>query len=223
MCMLIAKFSSQAHELMLQFFGSRSGRRSFGLLQVLSQPLQAQCSPNPGIMPQGSREGTSALSECETFGCGVQVRPTTWCGAVRVGYDEPGPGVRSFSALRVRPCDDPQQLTLGGPLPAADAGPDGTGRARRLVELGNHRRTVYRGGAANPNSVIVVPRREGSPEPATPPAGAGRPVPRRSGCRSASRSSGRRDERSGPPCRWRARAGSRAPRRGPSGWPRRPP
>jgi hypothetical protein len=37
---------------------------------------------------------------------------------------------------------------------------------------------------------------------------------RRCGCRSASRSAGRRGGRSGPPCRWPATAGSPAPRRG---------
>src|SRR3954462_15728831 len=81
--------------------------------EVLSQPLEAQCSPAlPGIMPEGSGEGTFALSECETSRRGVDVRPATRCGAARVRNNEPGisPG------LRVRPCDHPQQLTLGGPF-----------------------------------------------------------------------------------------------------------
>jgi hypothetical protein len=52
MCMLIAKFSSQAHELVLPFFmGCASSRISIGQRQVLPQPVEAQCSPDPGIMP----------------------------------------------------------------------------------------------------------------------------------------------------------------------------
>ena len=55
MCMLIAKFSSQAHELVLPFvMGAASFRISVGLREVLSQPLEAQCPPFPrasGIMP----------------------------------------------------------------------------------------------------------------------------------------------------------------------------
>src|SRR5438105_4876168 len=121
MCLLIALFSSrevssQAHELVLPFL---MGAASFHVLvdqrQVLPQSLEAQrvlrSARDSGIMPQRPGEGTSALGECETVGRGVQVRPATGCRAVRVGYDEP-------VALRVRPCDHPQQLTLGGSLPA---------------------------------------------------------------------------------------------------------
>ncbi len=68
-------------------------------------------------MPQCPGEGTFTLGECETLGSGMQVRPATGCGARRVGYDGPG----TSRICRVRPCDDPQQLTLGGPLPATDA------------------------------------------------------------------------------------------------------
>jgi len=127
---------------------------------VLPQPRQAQRSPlfpgDPGIMPQGPMEGTFAFGECETVGRRVQVRPTSRCGATRVGYDEPGSGLRSRTALRVRPCDDPQQLTLGSPLPATDAGPHGTVVARRDVELWNHRPTLYRGGGINPKRGLVT-------------------------------------------------------------------
>ena len=103
-------------------------------------------------MPQGPREGTFALGECETSGRRVQVRPPAGCGATRVGCDEPGPSLRTLMVLRVRPCDDPQQLTLGGSLSTSDARPYGTVGARRDVELWNHRRPVYRWGAAKPNS-----------------------------------------------------------------------
>ena len=106
MCMLIALYSlrgvsSQAHELVLPFLmGAASVSVSPSVLrEVLSQPLEAQCSPDPGIMPQGPGEGTCALGECETFGRGVQMRPATGCGAVRVGYDEPGSWLRSSASV----------------------------------------------------------------------------------------------------------------------------
>lgn len=57
MCMLIALYSlrgvsSQAHELVLPFLmGAASFHVSVCLREVLSQPLEAQCPPNPGIMP----------------------------------------------------------------------------------------------------------------------------------------------------------------------------
>ena len=62
MCMLIALYSlrgvsSQAHELMLQFLVVTDLRRFLiglfliKLLQMFSQPLQAQRSPDSGIMP----------------------------------------------------------------------------------------------------------------------------------------------------------------------------
>jgi hypothetical protein len=132
MCMLIAKFSSQAHELVLPFLmGTSSSLVLLGHCEVLPQPVEAQRSPDPGIMPEGPGEGTFALGECETFGRGVQMRPATRRGAVRVGYDEPGTSL----VLRVRPCDHPQQLTLGGSRPASDAGPDRSVAAGRDVEL----------------------------------------------------------------------------------------
>ena len=36
---------------------------------------------------------------------------------MRIGYDD-------LSAIRVRPCNNPQQLALGGPLPTSDARAD---------------------------------------------------------------------------------------------------
>jgi hypothetical protein len=144
MCMLIALYSlrgvsSQAHELLLPFLmGDASFRFSIGLREVLPQSLEAQRSPaSPGahgIMPQRPGEGTLAFGECETFGRGMQMRPATGCRAARVGYDEPG-GLCRVLGLRVRPCDHPQQLTLGGSLPATDAGPDWSVAAGRAVEL----------------------------------------------------------------------------------------
>ncbi len=51
MYMLIAKFSSQAHELVLPFLMGCSSSGARILCEVLSQPVEAQCSPDPGIMP----------------------------------------------------------------------------------------------------------------------------------------------------------------------------
>src|SRR4051794_37179072 len=123
MCTLIAKFSSQAHELMLQF--------RFGLLgqcrcEVLPQTCQAQrasATLPPGIMPQGPGEGSFALGEFEALEGGVQVRSPSRCGATWIGQHGPG----RVLSVRVRSCDHPQQLALGGPAATADAGPDRSG------------------------------------------------------------------------------------------------
>ena len=62
----------------------------------------------------------SASARHSAVGCRCAPRP----GAVPFGSgttdQDPGP------VLRVRPCDHSQQLTLGGSLPASDAGPDGS-------------------------------------------------------------------------------------------------
>jgi hypothetical protein len=73
-------------------------------------------------MPQGPGEGTFALGEIEALEGGVQVRSTSRCDATRIRHDGPG----SLLSVRFRPRDDPQQLTLGGPLATPDAGPDRT-------------------------------------------------------------------------------------------------
>ena len=96
---------------------------------MVSQPLEAQRPPGPGIVPECPVEGTFTLGERQTVERGVEMRPATRRGAGRVGRDEPGTLV-----LHVRPCDHPQQLTLGGSLSAADAGPDGSVTASRDVE-----------------------------------------------------------------------------------------
>ena len=84
-------------------------------------------------MPQGLGEGTFALGELEALEGGVQVRSTSRCGAPRIRYDGPG----SLLPVRVRSRDDPQQLTLGGPLATPDAGPD---RADWVVTWSHQRR-----------------------------------------------------------------------------------
>ena len=79
--MLIAKFSSQAHELMLQFHLVLLGH----VCELRPQLVEAQRLST--LVLQGSGEGTSALGELKTRDRGVQVRPSTGCGATRIGYD----------------------------------------------------------------------------------------------------------------------------------------
>ena len=122
--MLIAKFSSQAHELMLQFcvrsVSSLVGRRL--LRDVLPERLRAQ-SP---VDPEGPWKRTSTFGECEAAGRGVKVRPTSVCGATWIGHDG-----QVSRAVRVRSCDNPQQLTPDGPLATSDTGPDDGARDHR--------------------------------------------------------------------------------------------
>ena len=130
MCTLIAKFSSQAHELMLQFHLDLLGHCH---CEVLPQTGQAQrAARSSGIMPQGPGEGSLALGEFEALEGGVQVRSTSRRGATRIRYDGPR------RAVRVRSCDHPQQLTLGGPLATSDARPDRAGGS--VVTWGHQRR-----------------------------------------------------------------------------------
>ena len=70
---------------------------------------------------QGPGERFPAHRELVTLGRGVQVRPAAGCGGRRIGHD-------GRLAVRVRADGHPQQLALGGSLPASDAGPD---RSRR--------------------------------------------------------------------------------------------
>ena len=96
--------------------------RSRKLFDVLPERLRAQ----PGRDPEGPRKGMFAFGECEAVGRGMQVRPTAGGGATRIGYDG--------RAVRILSRDDPQQLTLGGPLPTCHAHPHRTrrGRSRRI-------------------------------------------------------------------------------------------
>lgn len=113
--MLIGKYSSSAHELMLQFLVVLLGRVRE---DVLPHRVEAQRAPT--AVPKGPRKGSLALAECETRGHGMQVRPAAWCGAVRVrdhGWDD-GLAVPSAGHFAER---HTQQLTLGGPLTTTHA------------------------------------------------------------------------------------------------------
>src|SRR6476620_9329128 len=124
---------------MLQFsvrsVASLVGRRV--LRDVLPERLRAQ---SPGD-PEGPWECTLTFGECEAAGRGVKVRPATVCGATRIGHDG-----RVSRAVRVRSCDNPQQLTPDGPFATSDTGPDDGARDHRphsnasLMQTPNRRR-----------------------------------------------------------------------------------
>jgi len=95
---------------------------------VLPQLFEAQRLP---ALSQGPGKGSFALGELKTLESGVQVRSTSRCGATRIGYGG------HLVTVRARSCDHPQQLTLGGPLAASDAGPD---RTDNSVTWGHQRR-----------------------------------------------------------------------------------
>ncbi|MET3960473.1 hypothetical protein ABIE44_000407 [Marmoricola sp. OAE513] len=87
MCMLIAKFSSQAHELMLQFHLGSSDRGG----EVLAEPGQVQRSRTaPRVVTQGPAEGTLSLGELEARKGRMQVRSATRRRAARIRDDRPG-------------------------------------------------------------------------------------------------------------------------------------
>jgi sarcosine oxidase gamma subunit len=128
--MLIGKYSSSAHELLLQFLVGRSWSAA-EVVDVLSHRGAGQTT----LEPEGSGEGSSALRQVIAPGRGVQVRTAAVCSAVRIGYDG--------WAVRIRAGDHPQQLALQGPLATSDAGPDRSGgelgiRARVDDVFANH-------------------------------------------------------------------------------------
>ena len=92
------------------------------LRDVLPERLQAQ---SPGD-PEGPWESTLTFGECEAAGRGMKVRPAAECGATRIGHDG-----RVSRAVRVRSCDNPQQLTPDGPPATSDTGPDDGARDHR--------------------------------------------------------------------------------------------
>ena len=104
--------------------------------------------------PQGSGEGFPPYREVVTPRGGVQVRPSR-VRCRRIGYD-------GRVAVGVRAGDHSQQLALGGPLPASDAGPDrpleGEASGRERIHVGRHRgSTLPVEPALYPNRVLAHP------------------------------------------------------------------
>ena len=100
MCMLIVKYSSSAHELLLHLLvgthgavgpvDPRWGPRSV-LQQVLADVVLERRAVEPSLDPKGPRERSAAQCQLETLGGGVQMRPSTGCSPRRI-RDEPVPG-----------------------------------------------------------------------------------------------------------------------------------
>ena len=188
MCMLIAKFSSQAHELMLQFF---LGNPSVCARCSLSRSrLSAPLTPASCRRARAKARVRSASARHAAVGCRCAPRP----GAV-----PPGSGTTDQDSSW--PCASGSATTRNNSRLAA----------RRRQPM--HVRTGPSGGVCvssrettGPHSTVAAPRfrtdRTRRPlgtalptpprrrvRPAERPAGrpAERRVPRRSGCRSASR------------------------------------
>jgi hypothetical protein len=107
--MLIGKYSSSAHELLLQFLFGRS--RLLVVLVVLraADELLHRCRGKPTLDLEGPGKGSTTDGELETLGRGMQVRPSTRCPSRRIGEDlETGSPVTG---------DDAQQLSSLDPLP----------------------------------------------------------------------------------------------------------
>jgi hypothetical protein len=114
--MLIAKYSSSAHELMLQFLvGHANG--SLRVRREACDVLLDRPAVQPSLDPQGAGESSAAERQGEALGRGVQVRSPARKPAPRVRDDrEAGSGFGG---------DDSKQLVPGGALSAPQAGADG--------------------------------------------------------------------------------------------------
>jgi hypothetical protein len=207
----------------------------------------AAVSSGPGTRnARGNAERRSA--RCKHFGTGCNHAPRPRSRRRGSGVSTP-----STTTIRNRPSADarfrhPTQVRTGS---AADAC-SGAGVGRAGLEPERRASVECSAGSLRPlrlrilrSPFIDVPlrtptlrvrslRKLRSVCPFAPQAPLSRPTPtrsrpaphagrRRCGCRCANRSTGRPTGRSGPPCRWRARAGSPAPRRARSSCARRAP
>ena len=109
MCMLIGKYSSSAHELLLQFLFGRSRLLVVLVLLRAADELLHRCRGKPTLDLEGPGEGSTTDREVEALGGGVQVRPPTGCPSCRIGKD--------LEARSPVTGDDAQQLSSLGPLP----------------------------------------------------------------------------------------------------------
>lgn len=116
--MLIARFSSQAHERMLLFRCRSIGRLSHR--DVVANLGQIETHRDL----EGPLERPAPLGLDETLDHRVQVRPPARCRASRIGYD-----------ARTRADHHTQQLSFGSPGATPYAGPDWT----REIDARNHR------------------------------------------------------------------------------------
>src|SRR5512144_1265844 len=123
--MLIAKYSSSAHELLLHFLsvstkgppaprGLPGGEPRSTLLRKLQVVPQWRLTEPPRD-PEGPDEGTAANGQLKTGERGVEVDAPARCSCLRVRND-------GHAVVRTAG-DHAQQLLLGGPDPTADASP----------------------------------------------------------------------------------------------------
>src|SRR3954463_16664481 len=108
--MLIGKYSSSAHELLLQFLFGRS--RLLVVLVVLRAAYEIlhRCRGKPTLDLEGPGKVSTTDSGLETLGRGMQVRPSTGCPSRRIRED--------LEARSPVTGDDAKQLSSLGPLPA---------------------------------------------------------------------------------------------------------
>jgi hypothetical protein len=192
--MLIGKYSSSAHELLLHLLVGQSRMFSAGccwavlgragrcqLLHMRLEPPAAQ----PVGDPEGPGKGSATQRQLETLRGGMQVRATPRRATPRVRDD-----LRSISQIVG---DHAQQLFLGGSLPAPHTGADRTGAPVGLGGAHHAGPQIVRTGNELPGPSLTCrdPCTERpsllrvlspAPRAAAPPG-----APRRSGCRSASR------------------------------------
>src|SRR6478672_13715539 len=114
--MLIGKYSSSAHELVLQFLSwslmlAGRSRPALDLPDVLLQLCAVEAQP--GRSPEGPAEGSASQRQLETVPGGVQVRSPARRPSTRIRHERE-------ARTRVRR-DDAHQLGLGSAPPAPHA------------------------------------------------------------------------------------------------------
>src|SRR5690242_1098662 len=138
--MLIVKYSSSAHELLLHLL-CRSltviAAAAAALVEVTEELLELRAVER-ALDPEGPAERPATQCQLQALRGRVQMRPATGCPARGIGH-QPVAG-----SLLTR--DDSQQVFPGGPLPASDA------RAHAVQVLHGH-------GAAQPSVVFADRRR----------------------------------------------------------------
>ena len=114
--MLIGKYSSSAHELLLQFLFGRSRLLVVLVLLRAADELLHRCRGKPTLDLEGPGEGSATNGELEALGRGVQVRPPAGCPSCRIGED--------LEARSPVTGDDAQQLSSLGSFPTPHTGAD---------------------------------------------------------------------------------------------------
>ena len=109
MCMLIGKYSSSAHELLLHFLSV--SHWSVVLVEMVLDRRRGE----PTLDLEGPGKRSTPEGELQALGGGVQVRPSPGCPTGRIGDD--------LQALSPLAGHDSQQIVLRGPLPTPAEAP----------------------------------------------------------------------------------------------------